>query len=80
MDYFSGAVDGGEPQQLGRTRAQTTHNHEGIVDRPQTVDDGVAPLGRTRGQIASNQVGMQQGLLSLMAAREGAIPPSPTSR
>ena len=71
VDYFSGAVDGGEPQQLGRTRAQTARDHESIGDRPQTVGDGVAPLGRTRGQIARNQVVMQQGLLSLMAAREG---------
>ena len=70
MDYFSGAGGGDEPQQLGRTRAQTARN-QARIDRPQTVNDGVAQLGRTRGQTARNQGGMQHGLLSLMAAREG---------
>ena len=71
-DYFSGAVGGGEPQQLGRTRRQAARNQEGIVDRPQTADDGVAQqLGRTRGQTARNQGGMQHGLLSFTAWREG---------
>ena len=82
---FSGAGDGGEPQQLGRTRAQTARNLAGI-DRSQTVNDGVAQLGCTRGQTPRNQGGMQHGLLSLMAGREGighvlyhqAPPPSPT--
>ena len=49
MDYFSGAGDRGEPQQLGRTRPQIARNQAGI-DGPQTVNDGVAQLGRTRGQ------------------------------
>ena len=70
MDYFSGAGDDGEPQKLGRTRAQTARNQAGI-DRPQTVNDGVAQLERTRGQTARNQGGMQHGLLSLMAAPDG---------
>ena len=70
MDYFSGAGVCGEPQQLGRTRAQAVLNQAGI-DRPQTVNDGVAQLGRTRGQTARSQGGMQHGVLSLMAAREG---------
>ena len=70
MDYFSGAGDGGEPQQLRRTRAQTARNQAGI-DRPQTVNYGVTQLGRTRGQTARSQGGMQHGLLFSMAAWEG---------
>ena len=46
---FSGAGDGGEPQKLGRTRAQTARNQAGI-DRSQTANDGVAQLGRTGGK------------------------------
>ena len=63
MDYFSRAGDGGEPQQLGRTRAQTARN-QARIDRPQTVNDVVAQLGRTRGQTARNKGGMRHGLLS----------------
>ena len=57
--------------QPGRKRAQTARKQEGMGDRPQTIDDGVAQLGRTTGQSARNQGGMQHELLSLMAAREG---------
>ena len=52
MDYFSGVGDGGEPQQLGRTRAQTARNQAG-KDRPQTVNDGVAQLRRRTHQGAN---------------------------
>ena len=70
MDYISAAGDGGEPQPLGRTQAQTAPN-QAEIDRPQTVNDGVAQLGRIREQTARSQGGMQHGLLPLMAAREG---------
>ena len=67
-DYFSGAVDGGEPQQLGHTRRQTARNKKGIGNRPQNAGDGVAQqLGPTRRYAARNQGVMQHGLLFLMA-------------
>ena len=62
MDDFAGVGDGGEPQKLGRTRAQAARNQPEI-DRPQTVNDGVAQLERTRGQSVRSQGCMQHGLL-----------------
>ena len=69
MDDFAAVGDGGEPQKLGRTRAQTARNQPGI-DRPHTVNDGVAQLGRTRGKPCAVR-GVCNMDCCLMAAREG---------
>ena len=82
MDYYSGDGDGGEPQQLGRTRTQIARNQAGI-DRPQIVNDGVAQLGRTRGQTAQSG-GYATWTVVFNGCAEGywscTVPSSPTSR